>query len=213
MEASLFILPIITLLIGLLSLFTKTGSDRTKRIFVILLFISLLLSCAVSIYFNMDKEKRNKIEYQKKVSDNENLKKDISYLKEVLLNLSDSVGQKFNRVFVLFKTQTLANKEKPSNIIVNKKEEGYAYYGINYDDTWSERYFDNLSRGKSSMPKIGDKVTSILNVNARSGYIEFVNNNWVNKKVIGAIKPSEKFEVLEVKSILGSFIWIKFRKI
>lgn len=213
MEPSLFILPVITLIIGLLSLFSKTESDRNKNIFVILLFISLILSCSVSIYFNVDKEKRNQVEYQNKVKDNEGLKSDIGFLKGIVKNLSDSVGKNFNRVFDLFHTQALANQEKTSNTIVNKKDTGYAYYGINYDNIWTERYFDNLTSEKLSMPKIGDVVTSISNINARAGYIELVNTNWVNKKVIGAIKPSEKFEVLEVKSILGSFMWIKFRKI
>jgi len=94
-------------------------------------------------------------------------------------------------------------------------EIGYAYYGIqNNDSTWKERFFDNTSRNPAGRPQVGDVVKATGQVNIRNGYIEYsFFRGWLNKKIIGLIKPGDKLLIDEVKSAAGADVWIRFRRI
>lgn len=91
----------------------------------------------------------------------------------------------------------------------------FAYYGIySGNDQWDERFFKRESGSPAALPQEGDTVVATANVNARAGYIEWkLASGWTNKSIVGSIKPGDRLRILEMRKIVGSFIWVKFNRI
>ena len=101
--------------------------------------------------------------------------------------------------------QALAEKPKPTSV------SGFAFFGIKSTDGWTERNFRVNGKAADSYPTVGDTVVAIVPVNARSGVIELTTRGWVNKPVIGLIKPGSELEVKQVETVAGgAYVWFQF---
>lgn len=89
-------------------------------------------------------------------------------------------------------------------------EKGWAYYG-NYSEIlhkWNERNFDN-DMSATRLPKIGDTITALTDVNIRSGPIDCSGETCVNQPKTGLIRKYEKLNVLNVAGPNG-YPWVEF---
>lgn len=140
------------------------------------------------------------------------------------IRLKESIEQKFG-IFISAKDwlrittindliNSVYSHQKSATLNLSN-EIGYAYYGIQLNNgKWHERFFENKNQEKTARPKEGDIVVATGNVNIRSGYIEYkMLRGWINKDIIGLIKPGDQLFAEEVKTIAGNFVWIKFRRI
>lgn len=93
--------------------------------------------------------------------------------------------------------------------------QGWAYYGLQEPDGWTERYFKKESGNSAASPRVGSIVIATGNVNAREGHIEFneSTDKWENKEPpLGIIKPGVRLRVLDVY-VVQDRIWIKFARV
>jgi hypothetical protein len=111
---------------------------------------------------------------------------------------------------LIAKQKEAANQTAATRGIPNQ---GWAYYGLQDRDGWTERYFRKESGKSDALPRVGDIVIAIGHVNAREGYIEYSGSDWVNKPLIGVIKPDDRLRVVDVYAVLDSYIWFKFVRV
>ena len=206
--------PLIALIVGLISLFYDKSKSGVRWPLWVLL-AALFATCAVELVNKRSEqqaadEDRRRSEEARKRSD-----ETISNMALALANFESKTIGRFEQVLARLPEKLAEAKAEPIvTADVARQAEGYAYYGVRTaNGTWSERYFDRVDGNATSLPEQGDTVTARSPVNARAGYIEFsAETGWTNKRVIGAIRPGDRLNVVEVNPILGSYIWIKFRR-
>ncbi|MGB8648223.1 MAG: SdrD B-like domain-containing protein [Anaerolineae bacterium] len=89
--------------------------------------------------------------------------------------------------------------------------DGALYYGHwSGGIDWSERYFDNTSRGQLEVPQIGDVIVATGNVYINQDYTQYTQDKgWVYAPRIGIALSGDRFRVVQVNSILGSYIYCR----
>jgi hypothetical protein len=223
MSITSIILPILAFITGMISLFMKIENENNrfrKKIFVTSLSAAMVVMCIFEINNKINDankaEQKSNDEYSSRIKAEQNadfLRERIKELNQILLSFKAEVFQKFTELTI--KSKETVKTEIIAKNIIKKEEFGYAYYGLkNEDESWDSRYFKKTDGKEAAFPQIGDVVVATMNVNARAGYIDYVEGKgWINKKTVGAIKPGDKLNVVEINRILGSFIWIKFKRI
>ena len=169
-------------------------------------------------FYKIDKIDKNAIEKKKEA---ERLSREIDNLNQTKNGVERELERRKEDLLKLQLSETAAKPvEKPIEPKVKatapaREIVGYAYYGIGAGNgNWSERYFKKDAGGAADMPRVGDTISSISLVNMREGYITYnPDKGWVNQPARGVIKPKQRFEVLEVKAIAESFIWVKIKKV
>jgi hypothetical protein len=94
--------------------------------------------------------------------------------------------------------------------------QGWAYYGLVENGRWTTRYFKKASGKPNASPQVGDVVIATGDVHAREGYKEWIGGKWVDKDIIGVIKPNVRLQVLNVyvvPDVQDTYIWIKFARV
>lgn len=84
---------------------------------------------------------------------------------------------------------------------------GHAYYGS------SQQYnFRQVAGGYQDDPRIGDVIEATVEVNARKGYIQYIEEkqHWINRDAIGLIEPGDKLKVLDVYRPIPPVIWVRY---
>jgi choline dehydrogenase-like flavoprotein len=90
----------------------------------------------------------------------------------------------------------------PSQLIVATN--GWPYFGAEVDGHWQERNFSQTQR-----PRPGDQIVATVDVNIRSGPIEFDGSKWVNKSILGAAHVGDEFSVKSVAEVSPGFFWVE----
>ena len=92
---------------------------------------------------------------------------------------------------------------------------GWAYVGINFGQSWDEKYFDLDGDSDSErLPKRGDRLIATGSVHLREDHIRYTQDEgWVNSKSRGVVSRGDMVEVLDIKTIADGFHWVKVRKI
>ncbi len=94
----------------------------------------------------------------------------------------------------------------------------FAYYRHQLPDgTWVERYFRSLRPGeKGAFPQPGEEVVALGYVNARKDFIRCSpTQGCVNAPIepmVGVIRPDDRLEVIESRTVHEGFVWIKFKR-
>lgn len=204
--------PFFALVIGVISLFYDKEHSKRKWPFYVLL---ALLATACGLEIRSKTNDKQEAEGQKEWSQSR-----ITELSQALGNFKEESHKYFDLIVSrlpekLQEATQQAAREPIAPIKVQREETGYAYYGIqNFDGSWSARYFRKAYGDATGRPNQGDIVVATSNVNARAGYIEYSEEQgWLNKPVTGAIRPGDRLEVLDVNPILGSYMWIKFKRV
>jgi hypothetical protein len=92
---------------------------------------------------------------------------------------------------------------------LNDTSTAYVYCGLFYDGKWIEQNF--ISDITGELPVIGESLTAKVNINVRSGIIQYVDAQWKNKPIVGLLNPGDRILVREVYRVAGgAFIWVKF---
>lgn len=114
-------------------------------------------------------------------------------------------------------TQVIAAPEKPVGDPGNPPNfpEKWAYYGLQDSrGDWSSRYFKQHDGNPSAVPKPGDIVVAIAEVNIRGDVIRFKENEWVNGPIRGLLRKGRSVHVAEVtgpdREQNSPFTWIRF---
>jgi hypothetical protein len=90
---------------------------------------------------------------------------------------------------------------------------GWAYYGSRSGSNWNQRFFSINGRRVDDIPRVGEVVTAIGNVNVRQGTIEYdqASNSWKNKPKIGILHVGDTTTVQSVMEVSEGFWWIGVR--
>lgn len=90
---------------------------------------------------------------------------------------------------------------------------GWVYIGSNFSGPWQEKYF-NWTNDKSELPTKGNILQATGSVHLRNGYIEFDSEvgRWVNKDVVGLIRPGDKVKVTRIKEVTTGFYWAEITR-
>lgn len=84
---------------------------------------------------------------------------------------------------------------------------GWSYLGHHDQSGWIERYFVAV-KGRSRIG-VGDEVRATRDVNLRTGPIELVGNEWVNKPRIRVLSEGEVCVVSDIREVFPGYYWLR----
>jgi len=197
------LVPLLALIIALVNLAYDKGNSKRKWLAPVLI-IALFATFVVQVrQMRIQREERNAL---------------LVVLNNVLekQNQSPTDGPQKQKQSPKRITSLIAKQKEAANQRATTKAvpyQGWAYYGLQDPDGWTERYFKRESGESDALPRVGDIVIATGRVNVREGYIEYSGSDWVNKALIGVINPDDRLRVVDVYTILNSWIWIKFVRV